>query len=396
MRLGWLAGLCLGASIAAAAQAPEKKTDAEIKAEATEADALYQKQNFLGALPLYEDLHAQVPQSLVYTEHFAMTLLNKAGEQPEPEATATRKRAKALLLQAKAAGDDSNLVQILLEKLANADNPAPQSPPPAGAEWMKKAETAFSTGDLKTALVNYQKALEVNPQYYAAALFAGDVEYKMNHTSEAGIWFAKAIAIDPDIETAYRYWGDCLEKAGEHKLAESKFIGGIVAEPYSRTPRVGLKQWADANHARIVPPPVTLPNRATPGKNGNIAITLDGSKKDDPEMGLAMMYSMNSALWQGEKFKKAYPNEKQYRHSLAEELDNIKGMLAVARETKIPADKMSASTKILMEIEKDNMLECYILLDNPDQGIAQDYIAYRKDHRDLMAQYIAKYDVHPM
>jgi hypothetical protein len=42
------------------------------------------------------------------------------------------------------------------------------------------------------------------------------------------------------------------------------------------------------------------------------------------------------------------------------------------------------------------MLECWILLDNPDRGIAQDYAAYRKDHRQLLEQYIAKYDVHPM
>ena len=105
---------------------------------------------------------------------------------------------------------------------------------------------------------------------------------------------------------------------------------------------------------------------------------------------------MNSALWQGEKFKKAYPNEKQYRHSLAEEKDSIHGMLQVARETKIPDSKLSASTKVLMDIDKDNMLECWILLDHPDQGIAQDYVAYRKDHRGLMAKYIAKYDIHPM
>jgi tetratricopeptide (TPR) repeat protein len=396
MRFVWLAGLCLGVCATSAAQAPQTKTDAEIKSEAVDADALYQKQNFVAALPLYEDLHAQQPQSLAYQERLAMTLLGGSGAQTPEQALAARKRAKQLLLQAKAAGDNSNLVQVLLEKLGDPDNSGPAAPPPAGHELFDKAEAAFSRGDLPAAIELYKKTLEVNPQYYSAAVFAGDAEYKLNHPAEAGLWFAKAIAIDPNIETAHRYWGDCLDKAGEHQRAESQFIEAIIAEPYTRTPRVGLNQWADHNHARVAPPPITLPRRAEPGKNGNTTITLDGSKKNDPEMGLAMMYSMNSALWQGEKFKKNFPNEKQYRHSLAEETDNIKGMLTVARETKIPESKLSTSTKLLMELEKNDMLECYILLDNPDNGVAQDYAAYRKDHRALMAEYIAKYDVHPM
>jgi hypothetical protein len=48
-----------------------------------------------------------------------------------------------------------------------------------------------------------------------------------------------------------------------------------------------------------------------------------------------------------------------------------------------------------MALEKDNMLECWILLDDPDQGVAQDYIAYRAAHRDLLIAYVEKYDLHP-
>jgi tetratricopeptide (TPR) repeat protein len=370
------------------------KSDDEIKAEADQAQALYSKQDFIGALPLYEDLYAQRPQSVVYTERLAFVLLAKAGQQDPQAAKATAARAKQLLLQAKAAGDNSNLLQVLLEKLNQPDDGS--APPPVGREWLAKGEAAFSSGDLPAALGFYEKALEENPQYYAAALFAGDTEYKLNHPAEAGKWFAKAIAIDPDQETAYRYWGDCLEKTGDHQRAEAEFIQGIVAAPYSRAPRVGLKQWADANHSMLAAPPIKLPARATPGKNGDVNITLDASKKDDPEMSLALVYSMGSALWQGEKFKKQYPNEKVYRHSLAEEVDSIHTMLAVAAETKIKPDKLSTSTKLLMELDKNGMLECWILLDDADQGIAQDYVAYRKDHRELLAKYIAQYDVHPM
>ncbi len=384
-------------TIAVSAQtALQAKSEDEIKAEAGQAQTLYNKQDYLGALPLYEDLYAQRPQSLVYLERLAFSLLAKAAQQDLETANGTRARAKKLLLQAQAAGDNNNLVQVLLEKLDQSAEAGPAPPPPLGHEWVEKGEAAFTRGDLPGAVDFYKKALEVNPQYYAAALFAGDAEYKLNHPAEAGQWFARAIAINPYIETAYRYWGDCLQKAGEHQRAKEEFILGIVADPYSRSPRLGLKQWADANHEMMAAPPIKLPARATSGKNGGINITVDASKKDDPEMSLALVYSMGSALWQGEKFKKQYPNEKVYRHSLAEEVDSIQTMLAVAGEGKIKPDKLSTSTKLLMELEKNGMLECWILLDDADQGIAQDYVAYRKDHRELLAKYIAQYDVHPI
>ena len=386
--------LCLTVVASAQTAVPAKSED-EIKAEAAQAQTLYNKQDFIGALPLYEDLYAQRPQSLVYMERLAFALLAKADQQGPETGKITTARAKKLLLQAQAAGDNSNLLQILLEKLNNSEG-GPTAPPPAGHELFTKAEEAFTHGDLPAALGFYKKAFDENPQYYSAALFAGDTEYKLNHPAEAGSWFAKAIAINPDIETAHRYWGDCLEKAGDHQRAKEEFIQGIVGEPYIRSPRLGLKQWADANHQMMAAPPIKLPARATPGKNGGLNITLDASKKDDPEAPLTLVYSMNSALWQGEKFKKQYPNEKVYRHSLAEEVDSIHTMLAVAGETKIKPDKLSTSTKLLMELDKNGMLECWILLDNADQGIAQDYVAYRKDHRDLLAKYIAQYDVHPI
>jgi tetratricopeptide (TPR) repeat protein len=288
-------------------------------------------------------------------------------------------------------------MQILLEKMNESEGAVQTAARPAGYEWLQKAEVAFSSGDMGGALENYKKALEVNPQFYEAALFAGDAEFKMNHPAEAGAWFAKAIAIDPDRETAYRYWGDTLEKAGDHSRAQEMFIGGIVAEPYVRASRIGLAQWANANHARVMSPPITLPAQASQGADGKINITLPmSSKKDDPEDTLRITYAMQSALWHGDEFKKHFPDEKQYRHSLPEEAESIRSMLTVAHEQKIPADKLSASTKLLMELDQNGMLECWILIDHPDKVIAQDYAAYRKDHRKLLEQYIAKYDIHPM
>jgi tetratricopeptide (TPR) repeat protein len=381
-------------AVGAAAQATGSKSEDEIKAEDLKAQALYDQQNFVGALPLYEDLHAQRPTSLAYTERLAFALVANTSQQTPAEAKASRARARKLLLAAKAAGDNSGLLQILLEKLP-AEEEATEAPKEPGQELVDQGEVAFTKGDMPAALALYEKALEVNPQLYGAALFAGDAEFKMNHPAEAGKWFARAIAISPDSETAYRYWGDTLEKAGEHQRAEQEFIAAIVAQPYQRAPRVGLKQWADKNHAMVVAPPIKLPKRAEPDAKGNTQINLDMSTMMSPAGSAWLVYMIAPTVWQKTEFAKHYPNETKYRHSLAEEAESLRGMLAVIKEKKIDV-KGDPTLKLLAELDKNEMLECWILLDDPDQGIAQDYVAYRKDHHELLAKYIAQYDVHAM
>ena len=370
-------------------------SSAELNKEAATADSLVQSQNVVEALPLYEDLHKQQPENNTWRERLATCLLGASVGRPSGEATAMRERAHKLLLDAKAAGDNSNLLQILLEKLDAAASAAPAAGPASpGIEALLRAEKAFSSGDLPGALKGYQEAMAADPKLYEAPLFAGDAEYKQGHYPAADKWYAQAVAIDRDRETAYRYWGDCLMKQGDATQAEARFIDAIVAEPYARAPRVGLKQWADATKAMLASPPVTLPARASVDAKGNTNITVDQANPG-PGMGATMMYSMNSALWMTEKFKKTYPAEKQYRHSLAEEADSIHGALTVLKEQKVSPDKMDATWRTLLDIDKDGMLEGWILLDHADQGIAQDYAAYRAQHRDLLHAYIAKYDVHP-
>jgi len=380
--------------IVLSAQTAATKSDAEVQKEDQQAEALYQQQNFLGALPLFEDLHQQRPESNVFRERLAMTLLAKAGTEAQADATVTRERARKLLLDAKAAGDDSNLVQILLEKLsapATASSDKPKSP---GAEALAKAENAFSSGDLNGALVFYKQAAEADPTMYEAPLFAGDAEYKLKHYDEAGTWYAKAIGIDPNRETAYRYWGDTLMHKGDRKAAQSKFIDAVVAEPYSKAPWIGLKQWAEANHLQLASPPITLPKQPMPDAKGNVNVTIDSSTVGSPTSGAWLIYSMSPSVWRSTEFKKHYPDETAYRHSLAEEAESLRSVISVVKEQKIPEDRLDSTLKSLIALDKDGMLECWILLNHADQGIAQDYAAYRATHRDLLHAYMDKYVVH--
>jgi tetratricopeptide (TPR) repeat protein len=400
MRLGlWLgiamlavSGVVVSAQTAAGPGAV--KSDAEVQKEDLQAQALFGQQNYMGALPLFEDLHTQRPTNNKYREELALCRIAKAGQLPPAESAAMLESAHTLLLDAKASGDNSNLLQILLEKMSvpvNKDVSATKTP---AQEILTKAEKAFSSGDLNGAIVFYKQAAEADPKMYEAPLFAGDAEYKLKNYDEAGKWYAKAIAIDPNRETAYRYWGDVLMHKGDQKSAQSKFIDAVIAEPYSKTPWIGLKQWADATHVQLASPPITLPKQPVPDAKGNVNVTIDASTVGSATSGAWLIYSMNPTVWRSTEFKKHYPDEKVYRHSLAEEAESLRSVISVVKEQKIADDKLDPTLKSLIALDKDGMLECWILLSHADQGIAQDYAAYRATHRELLHEYMDKYVVH--
>jgi tetratricopeptide (TPR) repeat protein len=360
-------------------------------AEAIQADALYKAQNFVAALPLYEDLHNRHPRENMWRERLAMCVVAASGTAAER--AANLQRAQQLLLDAKASGDNSNLLQILLEKLSTPPPASLMSASPAMPAF-RQAEKAFSSGQLAEALKLYQEAAAADPKFYDAPLYAGDTEFKRGNYAEADRWYAQAAAIDPNREAAYRYWGDCLMKQGQPAEAEGRFIEAVLSEPYLKAPRLGLKQWADATHAKLLAPPVSLPPWQQVGPTGG-TVHIDATAAKGP-MGVALTtYVLGSTSFRFGGFAKAYPNEKTYRHSLAEEATSIRVALSALKKQNLPADQIDETWTTLRKLDADGLLECWVLLDHADQGIAQDYAAYRADHRDLLHAYMAKYDVHP-
>jgi hypothetical protein len=90
------------------------------------------------------------------------------------------------------------------------------------------------------------------------------------------------------------------------------------------------------------------------------------------------------------EFAKQYPNEKTYRHSLKEETAAIRAALKVLDEQKGGANA-DQSLQILKKLEKDGLLEAFILLAMPDQGIAADFEGYRKSNAENLRRYVKQY-----
>lgn len=353
---------------------------------------LFDAGNCEDALPLYESLAAADPASASYAERLAFCLMMKFAIQPEgPERTAFFERAKREAERAKSLGDDSNLLHTILERVNQ-----PIGMPMEAA--MQAAETAFSKGDYEGALAGYMEIAARDPASYHARLYAGDVYFRMSKLAAAAEWFQKAIAVDPNIETAYRYWGDALLEGGQVEAAMHKFIDGVIAEPYSRSPWMGLQQWAGKTGHQLAHPRIEIAaaptSKSTDPATQDVAINVNMDKEKDPGvLAIWIAYSAHRALWRTQEFAKQFPNEKAYRHSLAEEAGAFQMMLAVMEHSDRPVDAKNESLRNVTALAKDQMLEAYVLISAADAGIAQDYAAYRDAHRDVLHAYIEKYVV---
>jgi tetratricopeptide (TPR) repeat protein len=356
---------------------------------------LCEENKFVEAIPILERLNAASPDDVVVLERLAQALMSYVVTLPD---AAKRRevalRARKLILRARELGDNSNVAQLLINSIPPDGNLAlgSFSNRKEADDALLQGDQAFARGDFAVAIEGYKRALKLDPNLYQAPLFLGDVYYKMNQPDEAGKWYEAAIKMYPDRETAYRYWADVRVKTGKMAEARALLIDAIIAEPYNRSPWTGLGQWANAARVKVAPPQIPIPDFKT-GEAGHSTVTLDPSGEGSEAW---ITYIGVRATWaNGKQFRLEYPGEKEYRHSLREETDALKTVVltvsASLKEGKIK--KLQPGLEALVKLADNGLLESYVLLTRPDRGIAQDYEAYRAEHREKLREYLSKFVV---
>lgn len=374
-------------------------SDQSYQAERQKAIDLFNHDKYLEALPLFEDLIKKNPQDDV--AHLALgscLLSHSATLEDEDAATRERLRAREMLLKAKELGNTSALLQNLLQ-LVPADGRIPYSKNPED-QAMQKGEAAFARNDYAEAIKNYSKALELNPANYSAALFVGDSYFGAKDWAKAGEWYGKAIAINPNAETAYRYYSDMLTKNGETEKARKLAIQAVVAEPYNPISWRGLEQWARSNRLTLNQVHINAPqNSVSQTDDKHINVTVDPKQSTDTTA-IWLAYSLSRAKWRTD-FKKHFPEEKEYRHSLGEETEALTLAANVCQEllqsnakkehkSSLPKDP---DLQLLLKLNQAKMIEPYVLLNAADEGIAHDYDAYREKNRSALETYLSDFVV---
>jgi tetratricopeptide (TPR) repeat protein len=375
---------------------------AQDPAERQRALDTYESQNMIAALPLLEKVALAYPNDAVVLSRLGFALYATSIDEKVPAKRQNmRDRARSILLKSQSLGDNSPLTKMTVEALSGPDtSQIPFSNIQAAEASIREGEAAFMRGDMDKAIAAYKRALESDPNLYDAALYAGDSEFKKamastdpqfrnTHFDAAGVWLAKAIAINPNVETAYRYWGDALDAQGKTNEARDKFVDAIVSEPYGRRAYVGLTQWAQRHAVQLGHPHIEPPNSTTT-QGANTTLNIDprtlNSNDGSNEW---LLYDLTRMAWQKSDFARNYPDEKVYRHSLKEEAAALR-MVAEACAKDLKAGKvkeLEASLDTLIKLNDAGLLEAFVLFVRPDAGIAHDYAAYRATNRDKLRRY---------
>ncbi len=393
-----LCSAVLGSAAAvSAAESPRDAAGAN-DPERQQAFQLYHEHKMPEAATLLEKVVSKDPNDVAAHEALGVALAGRAATASDPEkARADRLEARKELLRAKELGDTSDLCRIMLAGLPESGEAPALSEKPEVNAFLQAGEAAFAAADWQKALTAYSSAWDLDHSA-RAALYVGDTYFSLKDMDRAGEWYAKAIELEPNSETAYRYWGDALMEQGKMKEARAKYIDGVVADPYQAASVAGLRKWLTRNKVEFKKIPITLPQGPSVDKDGKKTITVDASMLDKSDAAAAWLtYSATRGVWQEGQFLKTFPQETSYRHSLAEEVDALGTVVLIYHQ--LAGDKprkKDASLELLEKLTNDGLVEPFILLMHADAGIAKDYSAYRDAHRDKLVAFLDQYLVPAM
>ena len=372
------------------------QTATDYETERKLAAKLLQDGKFTEAQEKFEKLTALNPSDGYAQFGLGMTLLATSKNIKDDEARRkARIRARNSLLRAKELGYKDDLLEAGLSELPpDGSEVLNFSKNPEADKAMKEGEAAFARNDYDAAIAAYERALKLDPKLYEAPLFLGDMYFQKKQIDKAGEWYGRAIAINPDRETAYRYWSDVLLKNNQMDESRAKAIEAIIAEPYNRASYRALALWAQVNKVSLGHPQIDQPKPSmrSSTNNNQTTITID-PKALDPKQGAAYywsFYDLTRSTYPTAIFPKDYPNEKAYRHSLKEEATALRTVAEMVSND-LKSGKLKAvddpSLANLLKLHQADFIEAYVLFARPDEGIAQDYAAYRQANRDKLRRY---------
>ena len=370
--------------------------DTSDQAERQTAMSLFRQGKRLEALPLLEELAQNDPQDNEVLVALAATLVEHAATLSDADLAAKERfRARDLLRRAWRLGNTSpleeNLRQLLDELPANGA--IKFSGNPAVEQAMNAGEAAFARREFDDALKNYAKALEVEPANYTAALFTANAYDKKNEPPKAAEWYERAMRLDPNVETAYRYYADMLAKQGDMTKARSMLIHAAVAEPDNKIVWREIRAWAIINKTNFNLVYLGIPLPPKTDRAASAAESLDIASA------WWAYYSIKSEWKKVARFQKQFPKEPEYRHSLPEESEALTAAAKVLE--KLKADTKTARlvtdnpAALLLNLHEAGLIDPYVLFSLGDDDIAKDYLPYRAKNRDKLEAYMDKFVIPP-
>jgi tetratricopeptide (TPR) repeat protein len=265
---------------------------------------------------------------------------------------------------------------------------------PAVEQIISAGEAAFARRDFDAALTAYEKALELEPTNYSAALFTANTYDRKNDFARATEWYGRTMRLNPDIETAFRYCADMLARQGDMAKARGMLIHAAVAEPYNKIVWREIRAWALINHTAFKLVYLPIPWVAKD----------DGSTQSSgqPQQLVSAWRAYHAVIadWRkGGRFEKQFP-QAAYRHSLPEESEALTAaarVLQTLRQDERNAELIADNTiaGLLLKLHETGLIDPYVLFSLGDEDVARDYKAYRAANRAKLEEYMDKFVMPP-
>jgi tetratricopeptide (TPR) repeat protein len=356
--------------------------------------ALFVQGKRLEALPLLQELAQQNPQDAELLVALAASLIDHAATLSDPEAAGKERfHAADLVKKAWELGDTSPLGENLRQLLGElpADGALKFSANPAVEQVMNASEAAFARRDFDAALRDYAQALELEPTNYSAVLFTGNTYDRKNDFAQASVWYERAIRLDPNVETAYRYYADMLAKHGDMVKSRSLLIHAAVAEPYNKIVWREIRAWAIINNTAFNIVYVGIPRPPPKAAPQSQSVSSAWSK----------YYSVRADWKTGGKFHEQLPREADYRHSLLEESEALTAAAKTLEKLKRDRKTHDSVTGdpaagLLLKLHEAGLIDPYVLFSLGDDELAKDYEAYRARNRAKLENYLDQWVMPPV
>ncbi len=405
-----LAGCASNPTSRAGAASVAANTDANAaprpldEARLREAQMFKQERRYAEVEAIYAEQTQLQPENAWLVAEHANAVADQARAETDPaKARALFKRARELALRAEQLGTTNPLTPMIIagtrpDGSRESESGGAFSQHEQADKLIRDGEAAFTAHDFEKAWTLYQQAAELEPTNYMAALWTGDAYFSARKYGQACDWFRKTITIAPTTETAHRYLGDALAKLGRKEEAMNEWITAVICEPYQRVTRQHfteeLRAVAEAKEHRI--PRFGVGGYSVDSAKHEIGI----SKEAD---NLQALYALACANWRIENFASQFPQEREPRRSLREELAGLELLIATHEATAQNAEAQGDATlkaereswqpilNGLVALKREGLLEAYALLERVDLELAKDYTAYREAHWAELERYIRVY-----
>ncbi len=139
-----------------------------------------------------------------------------------------------------------------------APTPIPTPAPPDFSSFQRKADGNFVKGEYDLAVVNYSKAIDLNPKESSIYLSRGLVYYNRKFYDLAISDYGKVIEINPKEMMAYYYRGDSYEKLGDLQKAADDYKKVLELDSTNETAKANV-QRLEAELAKNKPKETVVP-----------------------------------------------------------------------------------------------------------------------------------------